>query len=96
MPQLARLLRPNSYPLDMLPLTLRCKGRQVVTTYTTFGQICSVEQGRIQDFGLGGAMAGLMLRHEAEKTTYGERKTSTYRLALYDNIIVNNLCLWYN
>jgi len=29
-----------------------------------------------------------MLRHEAEKTTYEEKKTSPYRLTLYDNIII--------
>ena len=34
------------------------------------------------------AKARRMLRHEAEKTTYRERKTRPYRLTLYDNVII--------
>ena len=29
-----------------------------------------------------------MLRHEAEKNTYGEKKIGTRRLTLYDNVII--------
>jgi len=53
-------------------------------------------QGQIQDFGLGGALAGglrdgetprsrRMLRHQAKKPTYRERKTRPYIVWQYHN-----------